>query len=108
MLRQLAFEQNLSTNNLVNGAGAVGDTTITVDDADASGFAFNVGDLISFYSDTSNVVAVDDFNEYQVVSISGEVLTIRLKDDPSGAGLQNIIPDDSKIKRTAGNMLEIC
>ena len=95
----LAFEQNLSTNNLVNGAGAVGDTTITVDDADASGFAFNVGDLISFYSDTSNVVAVDDFNEYQVVSISGEVLTIRLKDDPSGAGLQNIIPDDSKIKR---------
>jgi len=95
----LAFEQNLSTNNLVNGAGAVGDTTITVDDADASGFAFNVGDLISFYSDTSNVVAVDDFNEYQVVSISGEVLTIRLKDDPSGAGLQSIIPDDSKIKR---------
>ena len=95
----LAFEQNLSTNNLVNGAGAVGDTTITVDDADASGFAFNVGDLISFYSDTSNVVSVDDFNEYQVVSISGEVLTIRLKDDPSGAGLQNIIPDDSKIKR---------
>ena len=78
-----AFEQNLSTNNLVNGAGAVGDTTITVDDADASGYAFNVGDLISFYSDTSNVVAVDDFNEYQVVSISGEVLTIRLKDDPS-------------------------
>ena len=95
----LAFEQNLSTNNLVNGAGAVGDTTITVDDADASGYAFNVGDLISFYSDTSNVVSVDDFNEYQVVSISGEVLTIRLKDDPSGAGLQNIIPDDSKIKR---------
>ena len=94
-----AYEQDLSTNNLVNGAGAVGDTTITVDDADATGYAFNVGDLISFYSDTSNVVSVDDFNEYQVVSISGEVLTIRLKDDPSGAGLQNIIPDDSKIKR---------
>ena len=94
-----AYEQNLSTNNLVNGAGAVGDTTITVDDADASGFAFNVGDLISFYSDTSNVVSIDDFNEYEVVSISGEVLTIRLKDDPSGAGLQSIIADDSKIKR---------
>ena len=94
-----AYEQNLSTNNLVNGAGAVGDTTITVDDADASGFAFNVGDLISFYSDTANTVSIDDFNEYEVVSISGEVLTIRLKDDPSGAGLQNIIADDSKIKR---------
>jgi len=94
-----AYEQDLSTNNLVNGAGAVGDTTITVDDADASGFAFNVGDLISFFSDTANVVSIDDFNEYEVVSISGEVLTIRLKDDPSGAGLQSIIADDSKIKR---------
>ena len=94
-----AFEQNLSTNNLVNGAGAVGDTTITVDDADASGYAFNVGDLISFYSDTANTVSVDDFNEYQVVSISGEVLTVRLKDDPNGSGLQTAIPNDSKIKR---------
>ena len=64
-----AYEQDLSTNNLVNQADvAVGDTTITVaDDADASGFAFNVGDLISFYSDTANTVSVDDFNEYQVV-----------------------------------------
>ena len=94
-----AYEQDLSTNNLVNGAGAVGDTTITVDDADASGYAFNVGDLISFYSDTTNLVSIDDFNEYEVVSISGEVLTIRLKDDPNGAGLQSVIADDSKIKR---------
>ena len=94
-----AYEQDLSTNNLVNGAGAVGDTTITVDDADASGYAFNVGDLISFYSDTSNTVSIDDFNEYEVVSISGEVLTIRLKDDPNGAGLQSVIADNSKIKR---------
>ena len=95
-----AYEQDLSTNNLVNQADvAVGDTTITVDDADASGFAFNVGDLISFYSDTANTVSVDDFNEYQVVSISGEVLTVRLKDDPNGAGLQTAIPNDSKIKR---------
>ena len=95
-----AYEQDLSTNNLVNQADvAVGDTTITVDDADASGYAFNVGDLISFYSDTANTVSVDDFNEYQVVSISGEVLTIRLKDDPNGAGLQTAIPNDSKIKR---------
>ncbi len=95
-----AYEQDLSTNNLVNQADvAVGDTTITVDDADASGFAFNVGDLISFYSDTANTVSVDDFNEYQVTSISGEVLTVRLKDDPNGSGLQTAIPNDSKIKR---------
>jgi len=95
-----AYEQDLSTNNLVNQADvAVGDTTITVDDADASGYAFNVGDLISFYSDTANTVSVDDFNEYQVTSISGEVLTVRLKDDPNGSGLQTAIPNDSKIKR---------
>ena len=95
-----AFEQDLSTNNLVNQADvAVGDTTIIVDDADASGYAFNVGDLISFYSDTSNVVAVDDYNEYEVVSISSETLTVRLKDDPAGAGFQTAIPNDSKIKR---------
>ena len=97
-----AYEQNLSTNNLVNQADvAVGDTTIVVDDADASGYAFNVGDLISFYSDTANTVSVDDFNEYQVTAIntSTNALTVRLKDDPSGAGLQTAIPNDSKIKR---------
>ena len=46
-------------------------------------------------------MAVDDFNEYQVTAIntSTNALTIRLKDDPSGAGLQTAIPDDSKIKR---------
>ena len=96
------YEQDLSSNNLVNtSTSAVGDTSIIVDDADASGYAFNVGDLISFYSDTSNTVAVDDFNEYQVTAIntSTNALTIRLKDDPNGAGLQTAIPDDSKIKR---------
>ena len=95
-----AYEQDLSTNNLVNQSDvAVGDTTIVVDDADASGYAFNVGDLISFYSDTANTTAVDDYNEYEVVSISSETLTVRLKDDPAGAGFQTAIPDDSKIKR---------
>ena len=97
-----AYEQDLSTNNLVNQADvAVGDTTIVVDDADGSGYAFNVGDLISFYSDTANTVSVDDFNEYEVTAIntSTNALTVRLKDDPSGAGLQTAIPNDSKIKR---------
>ena len=34
-----------------------------------SGYVFNVGDLISFYSDTSNTVS-DDFNEYEVTVIN--------------------------------------
>ena len=96
-----AFEQNFSTNQLVNGAASAGAETVTVDDADASGYAFNVGDLISFYSDNSGTVPVDEFNEYEVTAIntSTNVLSIRLKDDPNGAGLQNAIADNSTMRR---------
>ena len=96
-----AFEQNFSTNQLVNGAASAGAETITVDDADASGYAFNVGDLVSFYSDNSGTVPVDEFNEYEVTAIntSTNVLSIRLKDDPNGAGLQNAIADNSTMRR---------
>ena len=48
-----AYEQDCGVGNLVNGAGAVGDTTITVDDADVSGFAFQVGDMIKFHTNDS-------------------------------------------------------
>ena len=80
---------------------AVGATSIAVDDADASGEAFNVGDLISFYSNSGGTTPVDDYNEYEVTAINTttNVLTVRLKDDPNGAGVQNIIPDNSYIKR---------
>ena len=96
-----AYEQELGGSYLVNGAGAVGDTSVTVDDVDATGNAFNVGDLISFFSDSGHDTPVDDYNEYEVTAIntSSNVLTIRLKDDPNGAGLQNIIADNSYIKR---------
>ena len=96
-----AFEQNFSTNQLVAAAASAGAETVTVDDADASGYAFNVGDLISFYSDNSGTVPVDEFNEYEVTAIntSTNVLSIRLKDDPNGAGLQNDIADNSKMRR---------
>ena len=82
-----AYEQDLSTDNLVNDAGAaIGDTTITVDDADKSGYAFNVGDLLTFSStDTGTSVTYnsgDEGNEYQVVSISSDTLTISLSGDP--------------------------
>ena len=96
-----AFEQNFSTNQLVNGAASAGAATVTVDDADASGYAFNVGDLVSFYSDNSGTVPVDEFNEYEVTAIntSTNALSIRLKDDPNGAGLQNAIADNSTMRR---------
>ena len=101
-----AYEQHLGSNNLVAAAESAGDTVVAVDDADASGYAFNVGDLISFSSaDSSSDVtafahlAGDEGNEYQIVSISGDNLTIRLAGDPNGAGLQAAIPDNSFIRR---------
>jgi len=99
-----AYEQDLSGTYLTVGEDAVGSTTVAVDDVDASGNAFNIGDLISFFSDSSHSVPVDDYNEYEVTAIntSDNELTVRLKDDPNGAGLQSIIPDNSYIKRRWG------
>ena len=101
-----AYEQHLGTNNLVAAGESAGDTVVAVDDADSSGYAFNVGDLISFSSTTTGTamthLAGDEGNEYQIVSISGDDLTIRLAGDPNGAGLQADIPDNSFIRRRWG------
>ena len=98
-----AYEQHLGTNNLVAAGESAGDTVVAVDDADSSGYAFNVGDLISFSSTTTGTamthLAGDEGNEYQIVSISGDDLTIRLAGDPNGAGLQADIADNSFIRR---------
>jgi len=166
-----AFAQPLGSLNLVNGAGAVGDLSITVDNQDATDATIAVGDIISFQnastvvatvngaitvatknlvvdgnsgtivvgdrvlgagisdgdvivkvasiSDQNNlvldkaIIVADDTplvfsddtqvesggQEYEVTSVSGEVLTIRLLDDPAGGGLQTIIPDNSLITR---------
>ena len=57
------YEQVTDTSNqLTNGAASAAATSITVDNADESGHAFNVGDLISFFSDTSATVPIDEFN----------------------------------------------
>jgi len=169
-----AFSQQLGSLNLVNGAGAIGDLSITVDDQDATSASIIIGDIIQFYtasaivalaagaitvatknlvvdgnsgtiavgarvlgagiSDGDEVVKVatvtDQQNvildkpitvadntplvfsaaaghtkvetgnvEYEVTAISSETLTIRVLDDPAGAGLQTIIPDNSLIRR---------
>ena len=96
-----AYEQITSSSVLTVSEDAVGATSIAVDDVDASGETFNVGDLISFYSDSAAATPVDERNEYEVTAIdtSANTLTIRLKDDPNGPGLQNIVPDNSYIKR---------
>jgi hypothetical protein len=101
-----AYEQHMGTDNLVDGAGAIGDTTIDVDDADKSNFAFNAGDIISFSSVNSSSdvtlfahISGDEGNEYEVVSISSNTLTIRLLDDVNGQGLKAVIADNSFIRR---------
>ena len=96
-----AYEQVLSSGNLTVTEDAVGSTTIAVDDADLSNNAINVGDMISFFSDSAGTTPVtgETGNEYEVTAINTNDLTIRLKDDPNGAGVQNIIPDNSFIKR---------
>tara|TARA_Y100001963_G_scaffold160042_1_gene267340 strand:+ start:25794 stop:27794 length:2001 start_codon:yes stop_codon:yes gene_type:complete len=96
-----AFEQVLSSGNLTVGEDAVGATTIAVDDADLSNNAINVGDMISFFTDSAGTTPVtgETGNEYEVTAISTDNLTIRQKDNPNGGGVQNIIPDNSYIKR---------
>jgi len=166
-----AFAQPLGSLNLVNGAGAIGDLEITVDDQDRSNATISVGDIISFQTASAVVATVagaitvatknlvvdgnsgtivvgdrilgagisdgdvvvkvvtitDQQNlildkaiivandvalvfskdtqvesggqEYEVTSVSTNTLTFRLLDDPAGAGLQTIIPDNSLITR---------
>jgi len=177
-----AFSQQLGSLNLVNGAGAVGDLDITVDDQNATDASIIIGDIIQFYdasaivsvvngaitvasktltldggtgalaagqrvigagiSDGDEVVKIASVTsqsggagsvigvvvldkaitvadnvalvlsaaaghdkvetgnvEYEVTAISSETLTIRVLDDPAGAGLQTIIPDNSLIRR---------
>ena len=166
-----AFAQPLGSLNLVNGAGAVGDLSITVDTQDATDATIAIGDIISFQTASAVVATVagaitvatknlvvdgnsgtivvgdrvlgagisdgdvvvkvasitDQQNlvldkaiivandiplvfskdtqveskgeEYEVTAVSSETLTIRFLDDPAGAGLQTIIPDNSLITR---------
>ena len=166
-----AFAQPLGSLNLVNGAGAVGDLSITVDNQDATDATIAIGDIISFQTASAVVATVagaitvatknlvvdgnsgtivvgdrvlgagisdgdvvvkvasitDQQNlvldkaiivandiplvfskdtqveskgeEYEVTAVSSETLTIRFLDDPAGAGLQTIIPDNSLITR---------
>ena len=99
-----AYNVSLGGNNQVNdAAAAVGDTTITVDDVDTSGAEINVGDIISFFTDSagSTPVSGEEGQEYEVTAIdtSTDIVTFRRKDDPDGRGLKTAIPDDSYIRR---------
>ena len=54
-----AYSQELAVGNSVASAGAVGDTTVTVDDVDLANNVINVGDVIQF----STTAATTDFDD---------------------------------------------
>jgi len=62
--------------------------------------AITVADDVPVAFMSSGGSAVETGNvEYEVTGISSETLTIRKLDDPAGAGIQTVIPDNSYIRR---------
>ena len=82
-----AYEQTMPADNKVNGALAVGDTTVTVDD----GTEFSVGDIIFLQEESGQ--------QYEVTGIATHVLTVRQLDNPNGGGIASIVADDTVIRR---------
>jgi len=80
-----AYEQ--TTTSLTDGALAVGDTTVTVDD----GTEFLVGDIVYLQE--------ADGQQYEVTGISTNDLTVRQLDNPNGGGIKSIIADGTAIRR---------
>ena len=98
------YSQNLGTNNLVDDAAAnAGETTITVDDADATGYAIVVGDIISFTSDAAGLLSVTGHEgiEYIVTAVNAttQVVTFKQHNVFSTKGLAADVADNSNITR---------
>ena len=66
-----AFSQQLGSLNLVNGAGAIGDLEITVDDQNATAASIVIGDIIQFY-DASAIVSVVN----GAITVASKTLTL--------------------------------
>ena len=98
------YEQKLGTNNLVDDAtAAADDTTITVDDVDAVGYAIIVGDIISFTSDAPGLTSVVGHEgvEYIVTAVDAATQVVSFKQHNvfSTKGLAAAVANDSNITR---------
>jgi len=98
------YEQDLGTNNRVNDAAAAEtDTTIVVDDADATNYAIVANDIISFTSDAAGLVPVTGHEgvEYLVTAVNTTTNTLTIKQHGvfSTKGLAAALADDSYITR---------
>ena len=94
-----AYSQELAVGNSVASAGAVGDTTVTVDDVDLASNVINVGDIIQF-STTASTTDFDDGELYRVTALNTGTNVVTIVQHPRGSGgLKRIVADNSRIKR---------
>ncbi len=89
-------------SNLVNDASAaIGDTSITIDDAGAD--KIQVGDIIEFGDISGNFTAAPSGFYYKITAISSATLTIARFDPATGTtqtgGLRHAVADNAYFKR---------
>ncbi len=98
-----AFSQNITGANQVAAAASSGATSITVDDVDLADNVINVGDILSFFTDSGFGTPATGHagKEYEVTArdTSANTITIRELDNVSGTGLAASLADNSFIRR---------
>jgi hypothetical protein len=97
----LAVGQRVLGAGISDGDVVVKIATVTSQTVVVLDKAITVADDIPLvFSSTAGHTTVETGNvEYEVTSVSGEILTVRVLDDPAGGGIQTIIPDNSLIRR---------
>ena len=98
-----AYEQNITSANLVNGSAVINATSVTVDNVDLAGSSINVGDNISFFTTSgfTTFVAGHENVEYEVTArnTTSNTITIRQMDNPNSSGLKAALIDNAFIRR---------
>tara|TARA_B100001564_G_scaffold208996_1_gene175934 strand:- start:2180 stop:4318 length:2139 start_codon:yes stop_codon:yes gene_type:complete len=98
-----AFSQDITGANQVNGAASSGATSVTVDDVDLASNVINVGDILSFFTDSGFGTPATGHagKEYEVTArdTANNTVTIRELDNPNGTGLAASLADNSYIRR---------
>jgi hypothetical protein len=97
-----AYASAGGASNLVNDASAaIGDTTITIDDA--GGDKIQAGDIIEFGDISGNFTAAPSGQYYKVTSVDGSVLTIARFNPATGStetgGLRHAVADNAYFRR---------
>ena len=98
-----AYASAGGASNLVNDASAaIGDTTITIDDA--GGDKIQAGDIIEFGDISGNFNAAPSGQYYKVTSVDGAVLTIARFNPATGStetgGLRHAVDDNAYFRHS--------